>query len=131
MSNHLAIATVTTGLLRYLQGAVGADVGNATVTAVRPDGPNAGLPQVGVNIFLYQVTPNTAWRNHDLPTRRGDGSLTQRPQIALDLHFYSPSTATRRCWSRSGFWAAPSAPSTPAPCSRGRRFAVRWRRLPF
>jgi hypothetical protein len=87
MSNHLAIATVTTGLLRYLQGAVGADVGNATVTAVRPDGPNAGLPQVGVNIFLYQVTPNTAWRNHDLPTRRGDGGLTQRPQIALDLHY--------------------------------------------
>jgi hypothetical protein len=87
MSNHLAIATVTTGLLRYLQGAVGADVGNATVTAVRPDGPNAGLPQVGVNLFLYQVTPNTTWRNHDLPTRRGDGSLTQRPQIALDLHY--------------------------------------------
>lgn len=41
----------------------------------------------GVNIFLYQATPNTAWRNHDLPTRRGDGSLAQRPQIALDLHY--------------------------------------------
>jgi hypothetical protein len=87
MSNHLAIATVTTGLVRYLQGAVGADVGNAVVTAVRPDGPASGVPQVGVNIFLYQATPNTAWRNHDLPTRRGDGGLTQRPQIALDLHY--------------------------------------------
>lgn len=87
MSNHLAIATVTTGLVRYLQGAVGADVGNAVVTAVRPDGPNSGVPQVGVNIFLYQATPNAAWRNHDLPTRRPDGGLTQRPQIALDLHY--------------------------------------------
>lgn len=87
MSNHLAIATVTASLVRYLQGAVGADVGNAVVTAVRPDGPNSGVPEVGVNIFLYQATPNVAWRNHDLPTRRPDGSLNQRPQIALDLHY--------------------------------------------
>ncbi|MFO7631073.1 MAG: DUF4255 domain-containing protein, partial [Caldilinea sp.] len=87
MSNHLAIATVTIGLVRYLQGVVGADVGNAVVTAVRPDGPNSGVPEVGVNIFLYQATPNVAWRNHDLPTRRPDGSLSQRPQIALDLHY--------------------------------------------
>lgn len=87
MSNHLAIATVTASLVRYLQGAVGADVGNAVVTAVRPDGPNSGVPEVGLNIFLYQVTPNVAWRNQDLPTRRPDGSLNQRPQIALDLHY--------------------------------------------
>lgn len=87
MSNHLAIATVTSGLVRYLQGVVGADVGNAVVTAVRPDGPNSGVPEVGLNVFLYQATPNVAWRNHDLPTRRPDGSLNQRPQIALDLHY--------------------------------------------
>lgn len=87
MSNHLAIAAVTASLVRYLQGAVGADVGNAVVTAVRPDGPNSGVPEVGVNIFLYQATPNVAWRNQDLPTRRPDGSLNQRPQIALDLHY--------------------------------------------
>jgi hypothetical protein len=66
---------------------VGSDVGNAVVTAVRPNGPNSGVPEVGVNIFLYQATPNVAWRNHDLPTRRPDGSLSQRPQIALDLHY--------------------------------------------
>lgn len=87
MSNHLAIAAVTASLVRYLQGAVGADVGNAVVTAVRPDGPASGVPEVGVNIFLYQATPNVAWRNQDLPTRRADGSLNQRPQIALDLHY--------------------------------------------
>lgn len=87
MSNHLAIATVTAALMRYLQSVVGAAVGNAVVTAVRPDGPNSGAPATGVNIFLYQATPNAAWRNQDLPTRRPDGSLAQRPQIALDLHY--------------------------------------------
>lgn len=87
MSNHLAIATVTAALMRYLQSVVGSAVGNAVVTAVRPDGPNSGVPATGVNIFLYQATPNAAWRNQDLPTRRPDGSLAQRPQIALDLHY--------------------------------------------
>ena len=43
MSNHLAIATVTAALMRYLQSVVGAAVGNAVVTAVRPDGPNSGV----------------------------------------------------------------------------------------
>src|SRR5262249_15649444 len=41
----------------------------------------------GVNIFLYQVTPNAAFRNADLPTRRADGTLVRRPQAALDLHY--------------------------------------------
>lgn len=87
MSNHLAIATVTAALMRYLQSVIGAVVGSAVVTAVRPDGPNSGVPATGVNIFLYQATPNAAWRNQDLPARRPDGSLAQRPQIALDLHY--------------------------------------------
>ena len=40
-----------------------------------------------VNIYLYQVTPNAAYRNADLPTRRLDGTLVQRSQAALDLHY--------------------------------------------
>jgi hypothetical protein len=87
MSNFLAIATVTATLGRVLQGAVGADVPGALVTAVRPDGPNSGVPDTGVNLFLYQVTPNAQWRNQDLPTRRADGTVAQRPQAALDLHY--------------------------------------------
>ena len=31
--------------------------------------------------------PNPAYRNADLPTRRGDGQLAQRPQAALMLHY--------------------------------------------
>ena len=70
MSNHLAIATVTTGLVRYLQGVVGADVGNAVITAVRPDGPNSGVPEVGVNVFLYQATPNIGQTGRNKATSR-------------------------------------------------------------
>ena len=47
----------------------------------------AGLPDAGVNVYLYQVSPNPALRNADLPTRRADGSLLCRPQVALDLFY--------------------------------------------
>lgn len=87
MSNFLAIATVTATLGQMLQAAVGADVPGATVTTVRPEGPGSGIPTTGVNVFLYQVTPNGAGRNADLPTRRSDGQLVQRPAMALDLHY--------------------------------------------
>jgi hypothetical protein len=85
MSNFLAVATVTATLSRALTAAVGADVPGATVTTLRPDDSANGTPETGVNVYLYQVTPNAAWRNNDLPTRRGDGRLVQRPRAALDL----------------------------------------------
>jgi len=87
MSNFLAIATVTASLRKTLQGAVGADVPGATVTTARPDSPENGTPGARVNIYLFQVTPNAAWRNADLPTRRPNGELVQRPRVALDLHY--------------------------------------------
>lgn len=88
MSNHLAIATVTATLRRTLQALVPLDVAGANATALRPDASNASsLPDPGVNIYLYQVTPNVAWRNMDLPTRDTAGRLVQRPRIALDLHY--------------------------------------------
>lgn len=94
MSNFLAIATVTATLRRQLQNAVNAAaatepgaVSNATVTSRRPDGSNNGTPDNGINLYLYQITPNAAYRNADLPTRRPDGSLARRPQIALELHY--------------------------------------------
>lgn len=87
MSNALAIATVTETLRSLIDGAVsGSGVVGAHVTTLRPDA-TAGLPSAGVNVFLYQVTPNNAWQNADLPTRRADNSLVRRPQTALDLHY--------------------------------------------
>jgi hypothetical protein len=85
MSNQLAIATVSAALQQVLLTPVSQAVGNATVGFSRPDASNPTTPLV--NIFLYQVTPNAAYRNADLPTRRSDGTLSQRPQAALDLHY--------------------------------------------
>ena len=88
MSNYLAVATVTATLQRELQSAIGIDVAGATATTVRPDAPGHGVPDVGVNIFLYEIAPNAAVRNRDLPTRSGNGqAVAQRPAVALDLHY--------------------------------------------
>lgn len=87
MSNFLALATVTATLRRLLQSAVQGDVSGATVTTVRPDASAEGLPDVGVNLFLYQVTPNVQRRNGDLPTRSPSGRPVNRPVLALDLHY--------------------------------------------
>jgi hypothetical protein len=84
MSNFLAVAAVTATLSEVLTAGV-ADVTGAHVTFVRPDQAGAQVPSV--NIFLYQVAPNSAWRNSDLPTRRTDESLIQRPRVALDLYY--------------------------------------------
>jgi hypothetical protein len=62
-------------------------VPGADVTTVRPDGSGNGTPDIGVNLYLFQVTPNAAWRNNDLPTRGSNGEVVQRPRVALDLHY--------------------------------------------
>lgn len=90
MSNHLAIATVTAALRKHLQGSLNADVSDveATVTHIRPDGTGNGkLPTPGVNLFMYQVSPNAALSNVDLPTRSADGRMVERPSVALELHY--------------------------------------------
>ncbi len=86
MSNYLAIATVTATLQRLLQDTVQMDVEGARVTTVRPDNVGRGIPETGVNIFLYRVAP-VNWRNQDLPGRRSTGELQKRPQIALELDY--------------------------------------------
>lgn len=86
MSNDLAIATVTATLTEWVRPALEDDVDGAGVAAVRPDQVD-GLEGPGVNFFLYQVTPNPAYRNADLPSRRSNGNVVQRPQAALDLHY--------------------------------------------
>ena len=86
MSNFLAIANTTAAIVQLVQTAIGADVPGATVTTTRPELlDNPAGPTV--NVFLYQVTPSSARRNEDLPTRRSNGTVVQRPQSALDLHY--------------------------------------------
>jgi hypothetical protein len=85
VSNHLAFANVTAALRDLLDAAAKKAVSGAEATAERPDTLKDDSPRV--NVFLYQVTPNAAWRNDDLPTRRPDGTVARRPQAAFDLHY--------------------------------------------
>lgn len=88
MSDFRAIATVTKVLERTLQTAASQAVPGAQVRTARPEAPaTGGMPPAGIDLFLYQVTPNAAFRGDDLPTRRPDGTLLQRPRAALDLHY--------------------------------------------
>lgn len=88
MSNYLAIATVTATLHLCLKAAAETALGvEVKVTTLRPEAPDNGAGDPRVNLYLYQVTPNAAWRNADLPTRNSGGQLVDRPQVALDLHY--------------------------------------------
>ena len=96
MSSALAIAGVTAvlrdllndGLINHnVSGLLGSTV---TVSALPPDRvvPANGTESTQLNVFLHQVTFNTGWRNHALPSRDGSGAqrLTN-PPLALDLHY--------------------------------------------
>jgi len=88
MSNFLAVATVTAALTQMLQQAIATDIPGATVSTLGPhNNGNGAAPPPALNVYLHQVTPNTAFSNDDLPTRRGSGELVQRPQTALDLQY--------------------------------------------
>lgn len=89
MSNYLAIATVTVALGAALKPAASRALQGTqvTISTRRPKEPEAQQVAPQINTFLYQVLPNAAWRNADLPTRRSDSTVLQRPQAALDVHY--------------------------------------------
>ena len=98
MSTALAIAGVTAvlrdrlndGMVNHnITGVLGSTV---TVSVLPPDRVvlDGGTESSQLNLFLYQVTPNTGWRNASLPSR--DDTGTQRlsnPPLELDLHYMS------------------------------------------
>jgi hypothetical protein len=87
MSNYLSIATVTASLQRMLQASVQKDIDGARVTTVRPGSlGGGGTPESGVNLFLYQVSRNTALNNADATPSRSKGNIAKR-QAAVDLFY--------------------------------------------
>lgn len=86
MSNHLAIATVTATLQRLLQGAIQRDVDGARVTTLTPNNIGSSTPESGVNVFLYQIAPNSALRNGDTAAFRSKKGPARR-QSSLDLFY--------------------------------------------
>jgi hypothetical protein len=61
-------------------------VNASQVSTLSPDAPT-GIAIPGINVFLYQISPNAALRNQDLPTRTHDNKLLRKPQAAVDLHY--------------------------------------------
>jgi hypothetical protein len=84
MSRHLTVAAVTAAFGRIVANAATTAVNEASIHYARPD--TAGV-EPKVYIYLYQVTPNAAARNLELPVRSADGTARQRPFVALDLHY--------------------------------------------
>jgi Pvc16 N-terminal domain len=87
MSNSLAIAAVTATLRNLLDQGVREELGGGVVTANPPD--KARQSREGrnqLNLFLYQTTINSAWRNLDMPNRVKPGE-TGQPPLALNLYY--------------------------------------------
>lgn len=95
MSTPFAIAGLTATLQHVLSnglidhGVTAAVGGTVDVKAVSPDRveTNGTLSNPTLNIFLYQVTPNTGWRNVDLASRNHSGDRLSNPPLALDVHY--------------------------------------------
>lgn len=94
MSNALAIAGVTAVLKDLLDDgiidhAVTDTLGQGvTVSALAPDEIELGADkQPRLNLYLYQVTPNAAWRNMCFPALDASGRQIANPPLALDLHY--------------------------------------------
>lgn len=89
MSNSLAIAATTAALQNLLLKrlpVLDTDLGDLQVTVKPPDQARAGITQSQLNIFLYQVVPNAAWRNLDTPRQVRPGETAPAP-LALNLHY--------------------------------------------
>jgi hypothetical protein len=85
----MAIAAVTACLRNLLANALATDgdLSDATVTAQPLDkarDPAATSNQL--NLFLYLISPNSAWRNQDMPWRTRPGEIAPSP-LALNLFY--------------------------------------------
>jgi hypothetical protein len=95
MSSPFAIAGLTATLQHVISnglvdhGIAAAVGGTVDVKAVAPDlvVTNGALTNPTLNIFVYQVTPNTGWRNVELASRNSSGDRLTNPPMALDIHY--------------------------------------------
>jgi hypothetical protein len=78
----LAIAAVTA----TLRGKLANHLQLHDVTTLAPDKANQDNPSQRLNLFLYHVSPNAAWRNQIIPTRAKGGEQAPAP-LALTLHY--------------------------------------------
>ncbi len=95
--SELKIAAVTAALQLMIQEAVDSVISGSVVQALHPRELENGDKRNGkINIFLYQVIPNAAWRNTEVTIRRRDPSdldnraketVERIPQLPLNLYY--------------------------------------------
>jgi hypothetical protein len=95
--SELKIAAVTAALQLMLQEAVDQRISGTVVQTTHPRELENGDKRNGkINIFLYQVVPNAAWRNAPVSIRQRDPSdpdnrtketVERLPQVPLNLHY--------------------------------------------
>lgn len=91
MNSPLALAAMTFILKdmldnRIVQRGVTADVGSVAITALPPDRIATGSDERSqLNLFLYRVTPYTAWRHSGPPA--AERGAKRRAPLCLDLHY--------------------------------------------
>ncbi len=85
MSNALAIAAVTATLRNVISNDPSLPPGTH-VTAQSPEEAHDSTLNNQINLFLYQILPNAAWRNRDIPSRVKSGE-TGVPPLALNLYY--------------------------------------------
>jgi hypothetical protein len=95
MSNHLAIAAVTSTLRNLLEAGItgkdadvlDADLSDTKVTTQPPDKARAAdAANNQINLFLYHVVASAAWRNTDMP-RRAPAGERGIPPLGLNLYY--------------------------------------------
>ena len=89
MSNVLAIAATTRTLRNLLLAqmpVLDTELNDLEVTLQPPDVARKGISKAQLNLFLYQVVANAAWRNLDMPGEVRPGE-TAPPPLALNLHY--------------------------------------------
>jgi hypothetical protein len=88
VSNATAIAAVTLTLQTILGDGVRADsnLSDTTVTVLPPDKARGSINANQLNLFLYQLLPDAAWRNMDIPTQVSSGE-TGNPPLPLTMHY--------------------------------------------
>lgn len=89
MSNVLAIAATTRTLRNLLLARIpvlDAELADLEVSLQPPDLARKGISKTQLNVFLFQVVTNTAWRNQDMPGQVRSGEAAP-PALALNLHY--------------------------------------------
>ena len=88
MSNPLAVAAATVTLQAILLNGVTADpdLTDTTVTVLPLDKARGTNTANQLNLFLYQVLPDAAWRNMSIPTQVGPLE-SGTPPLPLTMHY--------------------------------------------